>query len=138
MDHPDQVFTHYVSRYVPIVLRGVILAGLLAAMMSTFDSAINSMSTVTVNDFYRRYFVRDSSEQHYVTSSRYFTLGGISVLVSFAVAYLASLPSAPEQLSPTTRRCSPGTRSRRCCKSRPRPFLSHCRFPTGRRLFHHR
>lgn len=88
MNHPDQVFTHYVGRYVPTVLRGVILAGLLAAMMSTFDSAINSMSTVTINDFYRRYIARHRSEQHYLIRSRYFTLGWGTLLLFFALWHL--------------------------------------------------
>ena len=85
MDHPDQVLAHYVVRYVPTLVRGLIMAGLLAAMMSSFDSALNSMSTVTINDFYRRYFVRDRSEHHYVAASRFFTLGWGVILLFFAL-----------------------------------------------------
>ncbi len=85
MDHPDQVLAHYVVGYVPILVRGLIMAGLLAAMMSTFDSALNSMSCVTITDFYRRYFVRNRSEHHYVVSSRYFTLGWGVLIMLFAL-----------------------------------------------------
>ena len=85
MDHPDQVLAHYVVRYVPILVRGLILAGLLAAMMSSFDSALNSMSTVTINDFYRRYFVRRRSEHHYVAASRYAALGWGVFLLFFSL-----------------------------------------------------
>ena len=82
--HPDQVMAHYVVGNVPILVRGLIMAGLLAAMMSTFDSALNSMSSVTINDFYRRYMVRDRSDKHYVSISRYVTLGWGVVVLAFA------------------------------------------------------
>ena len=85
IDHPDQVMAHYVVGHVPNLVRGLIMAGLLAAIMSTFDSALNSMSSVTINDFYRRYFVRHRSEQHYVAISRYFTLGWGVLLLLFAL-----------------------------------------------------
>lgn len=85
LDHPDQVLAHYVVGFVPILVRGLIMAGLLAAIMSTFDSALNSMSSVTINDFYRRYFVRHRSEHHYVAISRYFTLGWGVLLLFFAL-----------------------------------------------------
>ena len=83
--HPDQAMPQYVVQYVPVLMRGLIMAGLLAAMMSSFDSALNSMSSVTINDFYRRYFARDRSEQHYVASSRYITLGWAAVLLLFSL-----------------------------------------------------
>jgi len=85
ISQPDEVMAHYVVGHVPILVRGMIMAGLLAAMMSTFDSALNSMSGITISDFYKRYFLRNASEEHYVRSSRFVTLGwGILVLL-FAV-----------------------------------------------------
>ncbi len=82
VEKPDQVLPSYVAANVPVLVRGLIMAGLLAAMMSTFDSALNSMSGVTINDFYRRYIVRHREERHYVSASRLITLGwGIAVLI---------------------------------------------------------
>ena len=85
IEHADQVMAHYVVGNVPILVRGLIMAGLLAAMMSTFDSALNSMSSVTINDFYRRYFVRNRTEKHYVSSSRFVTLTWGVVVLFFAL-----------------------------------------------------
>ena len=85
IDHPDQVMPTYVVDNVPFLVRGLIMAGLLAAMMSTFDSALNSMSSITVNDFYRRYLVRQRSEIHYVTSSRAITFFWGAVVLAFAL-----------------------------------------------------
>ena len=84
IEHPDQVMPQYVVGNVVVLVRGLIMAGLLAAMMSTFDSALNSMSSVTINDFYRRYLVRQRSEKHYVSMSRFVTLGWGVVVLAFA------------------------------------------------------
>lgn len=85
IEHPDKVVPHFVVNYLQVVVRGMILAGLLAAMMSSFDSALNSMSSVTINDFYRRYFARNRSEKDYVAASRYCTLGWGVLLLLFAL-----------------------------------------------------
>ncbi len=81
----DEVMARYVVGHLPILVRGVIMAGLLAAMMSTFDSAVNSMSSITISDFYKRYLVRSASEKHYVSCSRYVTLGWGLLVLLFAL-----------------------------------------------------
>ena len=83
--HKDNVLAVFVVAQMPVVLRGVIMAGLFAALMSTFDSAINSISSVTINDFYRRYCKRDGSEHHYVAVSRIITIGFGFVLLAYAM-----------------------------------------------------
>jgi SSS family solute:Na+ symporter len=47
----DMVFPELVARYAPLGLSGLILAGLLAAIMSSVDSALNSASTLITVDF---------------------------------------------------------------------------------------
>ena len=90
----DQVIAFFVVDNVPILLRGLIMAGLLAAMMPTFDSALNSMSGVTINDFYRRYLARDRSEKHYVSASRLITLGWGIAILAFALWQLGHSESS--------------------------------------------
>jgi len=51
-----------------------LMAGVLAALMSSMDSAINSMSTVTLSDIYRRYIAKDASEQQLVKVAKILTL----------------------------------------------------------------
>ena len=68
--HPDQVLPDFVLREVPHLLRSLVMAGVLAALMSTLDSAINSMSNVAVSDFYRRFVTRRPSEEHVVRVAR--------------------------------------------------------------------
>ncbi len=51
LDRPDSVFPTLVATYAPAGLAGLILAGLLAAIMSSVDSALNSSSTLITLDF---------------------------------------------------------------------------------------
>jgi Na+/proline symporter len=52
----EQVLPAVVSHYLPVGCKGLILAGLLAAFMSTFVSTVNSGAAYIVNDIYKRYF----------------------------------------------------------------------------------
>ena len=52
----DKVFPHYITTQVPPVLKGLIIAAIIAAAMSTVDSALNCSATVLLLDFYKRYF----------------------------------------------------------------------------------
>lgn len=56
LDQPDRVFPALVATYAPAGLAGLILAGLLAAIMSSVDSALNSSSTLLTLDFVKPRF----------------------------------------------------------------------------------
>ncbi len=84
--HPDMVLPHFVLLNLPLIMRSLVMGGVLAALMSTFDSALNSMSNVTNNDFYRRYLEPDRSEGHYVRVAKLLTLGFGLVLLGFALS----------------------------------------------------
>lgn len=51
LEHPDQVWPELVTRFVPQGFAGLILAGLLAALMSTCSSTLNSAATLLTADF---------------------------------------------------------------------------------------
>ncbi len=48
-----KVFVTFIIEEVPVGLRGLMMAGLFAAAMSSLDSALNAMASTTVSDFYR-------------------------------------------------------------------------------------
>ncbi|MCH7559026.1 MAG: sodium/solute symporter, partial [Planctomycetes bacterium] len=52
----DQVFPYYIATQVPSGLKGLIIAAIVAAAMSTVDSALNCSATVLLLDFHKRYF----------------------------------------------------------------------------------
>ncbi len=68
---------HYIvvlNQHLPHALRGVAIAGFLAAFMSTVATQLNWGASYLVADFYRRFVKRDASERHYVNMSRLATV----------------------------------------------------------------
>jgi len=53
-DKPERVFMYYVNSQFPPVIVGLVLAGLVAAALSSLDSDLNCLSAVVVEDYYRR------------------------------------------------------------------------------------
>ena len=53
LERADTVFPRLIAEYAPVGLSGLILAGLMAAIMSSVDSALNSASTLISVDFVR-------------------------------------------------------------------------------------
>jgi SSS family solute:Na+ symporter len=51
LDRADQVFPELIARYAPPGLAGLLIVGLLAAIMSSVDSTLNSASTLIMVDF---------------------------------------------------------------------------------------
>ena len=78
---------------------GLIAAAVLAASMSSLDSAFNSMSTVSTVDFYQRYFRPDESGEHYLKVSRLFTVFWAAMIVVPALMFAESKGSVLETLS---------------------------------------
>jgi solute:Na+ symporter, SSS family len=69
----------------PHALRGILIAGFMAAFMSTIATQLNWGSSYLVEDFYRRFIRRDATEKHYVNISRVATL-----LLVAASAYVSA------------------------------------------------
>ena len=55
-----------INEYVPVGLKGLLLAGLLAAFMSTFSAFVNSGPAYIVNDIYKKYFKPEATDKHYI------------------------------------------------------------------------
>ncbi|HSV99980.1 MAG TPA: sodium/solute symporter [Sedimentisphaerales bacterium] len=51
----DEAFPYYIATQLPAGVKGLILAAILAAAMSTIDSGLNCSATVLLVDFYKRY-----------------------------------------------------------------------------------
>ncbi len=76
---PDNVMRHDAAypaalTLLPSGLRGLLLAALLAAYMSTVSTLLNLGSSYMVNDFYRRFVSPNGSEKQYVRAGRLSTL----------------------------------------------------------------
>ena len=83
---PDMIVPHFVANVLPVGIRGLILAALLAATMSSVDSALNSFATVGVMDLYRRHFPKRADEE-----SQLLRMGRLITLIAGALATLAAV-----------------------------------------------
>jgi SSS family solute:Na+ symporter len=62
----EQILPWFVLRELPVGLTGIVIAAALAAAMSSLDSSINAIATVSINDIYRRFIRRQASDGHYL------------------------------------------------------------------------
>lgn len=73
-DTPDQAFPALMSKVLPPGLRGLVAAGLMAALMSSLASVFNSCSTLFTVDIYKK-LRPNRSESHLLLVGRLATLG---------------------------------------------------------------
>jgi len=75
----EQILPHVIHNFVPAGVVGLILAGLLAAFMSTYSGTVNCGASYVANDIYKRYINPEASDRKYVK---------VSYLSSFALIVL--------------------------------------------------
>ncbi|WP_223550632.1 sodium:solute symporter family protein [Aestuariivivens sp. NBU2969] len=82
-----------INFHVPVGVKGLLLAGLLAAFMSTFSAFVNSGPAYIVNDIYKKYFKPEASAKHYVKASHLasFAIVIIGVVMGFFAESINSL-----------------------------------------------
>jgi SSS family transporter len=80
----DYVVPAFVVHYMPPGLVGLIFVAVMAASMSSLDSAINSLSAVTLEDIYRSFSKGPLSRRKEMMLSKLFTLAWGLVCVGFA------------------------------------------------------
>lgn len=89
----NHVFPTFVTTYMPPGVVGLIIAAIFAAAMSSIAAELNSLSTATVIDFYRRFYRSNASDAHYLLVSKLITLlwGIFACVVAFYAVQLGSL-----------------------------------------------
>jgi solute:Na+ symporter, SSS family len=74
----EQVMPAVLQQYLPVGLKGLVIAGLLAAFMSTFSSTVNSGASYVVRDLWEPFIRRshpETSDRHLVRASYVATVG---------------------------------------------------------------
>lgn len=66
----ESAYPEMIHRFLPAGIKGIMVASLLAAFMSTLDTHLNWGASYLINDLYRPFLVRDRSPRHYVRASR--------------------------------------------------------------------
>jgi len=76
-----------VMSVLPAGLKGIVVASLLAAFMSTMDTHMNFGASYLVNDLYKRFIAKNKSQKHYVMISKLSVIGVAILSIYFATQY---------------------------------------------------
>ncbi|CAI8296795.1 MAG: Sodium/glucose cotransporter [Flavobacterium sp. SCGC AAA160-P02] len=90
LEEPDLAFPYLVKTYLPQGIKGIILCGLFASLMSTVDSTFNSLATLWSTDIYTKYINRKATDQQKIRSGRraiLFSLG-TALIMGLVLLYL--------------------------------------------------
>ncbi len=75
----DREFSTFIVNYLPVGLKGLLLAGVLSAAMSTLSSSINSLASSTVSDWFK--------QKSTLKFSRFVSLVWAGVLIAIALLF---------------------------------------------------
>jgi uncharacterized sodium:solute symporter family permease YidK len=91
----NYIIPRFVLDHLPLGLAGIFIAGVMAAAMSSIAAELNSLSTATVIDFYRRWMKPEASDAHFLSVSKWAT-GAWGIFACVVATYAATLGSLIE------------------------------------------
>ena len=90
LGEPDMAFPYIVNTYLPVGIKGIILCGLFASLMSTVDSTFNSLATLWSTDIYSKYINKKASDKEKIKAGQkaiLFSLG-TALIMGMVLLYL--------------------------------------------------
>ncbi|KAA3610404.1 MAG: sodium:solute symporter [Calditrichaeota bacterium] len=93
---PDEIFPLFIIQHLPVGVKGVIIAGLFAAAMSTLAGSMSSLSSSVILDLYKPLSKKVLSDKQELKSSRIVTIIAAVVLIIVAFAFIALNQSVVE------------------------------------------
>lgn len=103
----DKAYPWLISSFIPIGLKGIILAALSAAIVSSLASMLNSTSTIFTLDIYKSIFNKTASEKNLVSVGR--VSGLIALIIAIIIApILGNIDQAFQFIQEWTGVVSPG------------------------------
>ncbi|WP_299192281.1 sodium/sugar symporter [uncultured Erythrobacter sp.] len=105
-ERSDQTYGQLMG-FAPAGLRGLVFAALIAAVVSSLASMMNSISTIFTMDLYRSWRP-EQAEQHYVTVGRLSAFGAMVLALILAEPFQGSFESAFQTVQEYTGFIAPG------------------------------
>lgn len=91
LEVPDEAYPRLVSEVLPDYLVGFFAAVLFGAILSSFNSALNSSVTLFGVDLYKEYFNKEANEKQIVRAGKTFGIG-LAILAMFIAPAIANVP----------------------------------------------
>jgi SSS family solute:Na+ symporter len=92
---PDRAYMQLIVSKFPMGVKGLLIAGLLAALFSTIDGLIASSSSLLTMDIYKRFFKQDATDNHLKTVTRIIEVFVVLAVFAFAPMFIKYGRSAP-------------------------------------------
>ncbi|MCA9138645.1 MAG: sodium:solute symporter, partial [Planctomycetales bacterium] len=91
-DLGDSIFPHFIAAHLPVGARGLLIAAVFSAAMSTVSTGLNSSATLVMVDFYKRLFRPDASDSANVRVLRAATLvwGALGTAMALVLVQLTN------------------------------------------------
>ncbi len=86
----DRIFPAFIISEIPVGLKGLLIAGILSAAISSLDSILAALSQISLTMFYRPYVRPDADEAHLLRVSRVLVVAWGIVLAAMAWQFSAS------------------------------------------------
>ncbi|MCM4167486.1 Sodium/glucose cotransporter [Arenibacter antarcticus] len=83
----DQILPYFILSEIPPVITGIVISAVIAAGMSTMDSGINSISTVTVIDLMKPWLNKGKSDSFYLKSAHIIACMVTIIVISGAIVF---------------------------------------------------
>lgn len=87
----DQVLPYFILGHIPAGVAGLVIAAIIAAAMSTLDSSLNAIATVTVVDLLKPFLARGRSDRFYLRAARLTAALAAALMIAGALLF-AVLP----------------------------------------------
>lgn len=91
LENPDQAYPALVAKVLPAGLTGFFAAVLFGAVLSSFNSLLNSSVTLFGVDLYKYFFKQDASDMQTVTAGKRFGLG-LGIVSMIIAPFIANAP----------------------------------------------
>ena len=83
----DEVFPYFIAHELPVGIRGLIIAALAAAAISSLDSDLNCLSAIAVQDYYKR-FRKEATDQQQLRFGRWMVVAAGLGAIGVACLYI--------------------------------------------------
>jgi SSS family solute:Na+ symporter len=103
----DKAYPWLISYFIPNGIKGLVLAALTAAIVSSLASMLNSTSTIFTMDIYKPYFAKNASEKQLVLVGR-ITVAVALLIAVFMAPLLGNIPQMFQYIQEYTGLVSPG------------------------------
>ena len=97
---PDYVFPYFIVSELPVGLRGLLIASIFAAGMSTVSTSVNSAATIVLTDYFKPFFPQ-ATDRHHLAVLRISSVvvGLLGIIVAIAMLSVESIIDAWWNLS---------------------------------------